>query len=52
MLLLQAQPLSVPLQDSLRFFHIPLPAPHSACLATRLLAFDFCQRETGLPRSV
>ncbi len=46
-ILLLAQPLSVPLQNSLRFFHLPLPAVPSACLATHLPG----GRTTGLPRS-
>ena len=32
------QPLSVPLQDGVRFFHIPLPALHSASLTVCLPA--------------
>src|SRR5215813_9974498 len=36
-----AQPLSIPLQDGLRFFHPPTPARLSACLAAR-----FPSRET------
>src|SRR4051794_26405615 len=42
-----AQPLSVPLQNSLRFFHLPLPAVPSTGLTTCLPR----GRPTGLPRS-
>ena len=41
----EAQPLSIPLQDGLRFFHPPMPARLSACLAA-----CFPSRETyGVP---
>ncbi len=42
------QLLSAPLQSSIRFFHIPLPASLSATLASR---FPFSGRGTGLPCS-
>ncbi len=42
------QLLSAPLQNSFRFFHIPLPASLSASLASR---FPFSGRGTGLPCS-
>ena len=45
----QAQPVSVQLQDGLRFF--PPPYPHRRWLALRL-SYLSCERsDTGLPRS-
>ncbi|RKO82147.1 hypothetical protein C5E04_05075 [Pectobacterium parmentieri] len=42
-------PLSTPLQNGIRFFQHPLPAPSTACLATHL---PHCGEDTGLPSSV
>jgi len=33
------KPLSIPLQDGIRFFRLPLPAPHSGFLAVALPGF-------------
>ena len=41
------QPLSVPLQNGIRFLRIPLPALHSASLTVCLPAVN--RRSTGLP---
>src|SRR6266566_7277880 len=43
---MSAQPLSPPLQRSLRFFHVPVPTPPSASLAGR---FPDAGRDMGLP---
>ena len=43
---MSAQPLSPPLQRSLRFFHVPVPTPPSASLAGR---FPDTGRDMGLP---
>jgi hypothetical protein len=48
----KVQRLSTSLQCSLRFFHPPIPAIPSACLATRFPQAEYlARRMTGLPRS-
>ncbi len=42
-------PLSIPLQNGIRFLQPPLPAPSTVCLATHL---PHCGEDTGLPSSV